>query len=227
MGVPSDHAYGDKHGSSFLIKKKCKEKNFFFFLIVAIATAIVAVAIVSSASWFTKSRRGQRIECRKRNSEAGCSIASFASDSSQQSSPDSFECWLLINIGYIRGGGRKFLGHFDAILFHNIRRIIQSGSYDEGTKMQKKRVLFVSFSVHMLLSDIWSRSSFWVFVHASWVLMSPKELPVYRRNESPLLKILVLFARYDMSEWCWRYLWHKMAFKISQEFPTVSLEVLP
>ena len=27
MGVPSDHAYGDKHGLIFLIKKKCKEKE--------------------------------------------------------------------------------------------------------------------------------------------------------------------------------------------------------
>ena len=44
--------------------------------------------IVSSASWLTKSRRGQRIEYWKRNSEAGCSIPSLVSDSSQQSSPD-------------------------------------------------------------------------------------------------------------------------------------------
>jgi len=27
MGVLSDHAYGDKHGPIFLIKKKCKEKR--------------------------------------------------------------------------------------------------------------------------------------------------------------------------------------------------------
>ena len=27
MGVPSDHAYGDKHGLIFLIKKKGKEKK--------------------------------------------------------------------------------------------------------------------------------------------------------------------------------------------------------
>ena len=27
MAVPSDHAYGDKHGLIFLIKKKCKEKK--------------------------------------------------------------------------------------------------------------------------------------------------------------------------------------------------------
>ena len=90
MGVPSDHAYGDKHGLIFLIKKKCKEKekrkrrrrrN----------RRYSHCCIVSSASRLTKSRRGQRIEYRKRNSEAGCSIPSFASDSSQQSSPDSFE----------------------------------------------------------------------------------------------------------------------------------------
>ena len=49
-----------------------------------------SVAIVSSASWLTKSRCGQRIKYRTRNSEADCSIPSLVSGStsSQQSSPD-------------------------------------------------------------------------------------------------------------------------------------------
>ena len=33
--------------------------------------------------------------------------------------------------------------------------------------------IYVSFSMRMLLSDIWSRSNFWVTVHASWVLIDP------------------------------------------------------
>ena len=140
-------------------------------------------------------------------------------------------CWLLNNIG--SEGGRKFLGHFWR---HFISQISEESSKvghtkrgeKEEEKNTKESVIFVSFSMHMLLSDIWSRSSFWVTVHASWVLMSAKELPVYRRNQSHLLlKMLALFARYDMSEWYWRYLWHKKAFTISQEFPTVSLDVLP
>ena len=80
MGVPSAYACGDKHGPISLIKKRKK--------VIGIATA---ASFVGSASWLTKSRRGQRIEYRKRNSEAGCSIPSLASDSSQQSSPNSFE----------------------------------------------------------------------------------------------------------------------------------------
>ena len=56
----------------------------------------------------------------------------------------------------------------------------------------------LSFSMHMLLSDIWSRSNFWVTVHASWVLMSVKQLihsPIYRLNQSLLLQMLASFAR--------------------------------
>ena len=49
-----------------------------------------SVAIVSSASWLTKSKCRQRIKYRTRNSEADCSIPSLVSGStsSQQSSPD-------------------------------------------------------------------------------------------------------------------------------------------
>ena len=48
MGVPSDHAYGDKHGLIFLIKKKCKEKKKKKKEeeeIVAIATAIATAQL--------------------------------------------------------------------------------------------------------------------------------------------------------------------------------------
>ena len=58
--------------------------------------------------------------------------------------------------------------------------------------------IYVSFSMRMFLSDIWSRSNFWVTVHASWVLMSVKQLihsPIYRLNQSLLLQMLVSFAR--------------------------------
>ena len=49
-----------------------------------------SVAIVGSVSWLTKSRCGQRIKYRTRNSETGCSIPSLVSGStrSQQSSPN-------------------------------------------------------------------------------------------------------------------------------------------
>ena len=52
--------------------------------------------------------------------------------------------------------------------------------------------IYVSFSMRMLLSDIWS--NFWVTVHTSWVLMSVKQLihsPIYRL----LLQMLASFAR--------------------------------
>ena len=52
--------------------------------------------------------------------------------------------------------------------------------------------------MRMLLSDIWSRSHFWVIVHASWVLMLVKQLihsPSYRLNQSLLLQMLVSFDR--------------------------------
>ena len=58
--------------------------------------------------------------------------------------------------------------------------------------------IYVSFSMRMLLSDIWSRSNFWVTVHASWVLMSVRQLihsPIYRLNQSLLLQMLASFAR--------------------------------
>ena len=58
--------------------------------------------------------------------------------------------------------------------------------------------IYVSFSMRMLLSDIWSRSNFWVTVHASWVLMSVKQLihsPIYRLNQSLLLQMLASLAR--------------------------------
>ena len=58
--------------------------------------------------------------------------------------------------------------------------------------------IYVYFSMHMLLSDIWSRSNFWVTVHVSWVLMSVKQLihsPIYRLNQTLLLQMSASFAR--------------------------------
>ena len=87
--------------------------------------------------------------------------------------------------------------------------------------------IYVSFRMRMLLSDIWSRSNFWVTVHASWVLMSVKQLihsPIYRLNQSLLLQMLASFTRFvwvtdDI------ILWPKMALEMFQEFPTVSLDI--
>ena len=65
--------------------------------------------------------------------------------------------------------------------------------------------IHVSFSMRMLHSDIWSRSNFWVTVHASWVLMSVKQLihsPIYRLNHSLLLQMLVSFARCYSDDIC-------------------------
>jgi len=84
--------------------------------------------------------------------------------------------------------------------------------------------------MRMLLSDIWSRSNFWVTVHASWVLTSAKQIdrvpPIYRLNPSLLLQMLVSFARSytclsDSEDICGQ----TMEFKMSQVFPTVSLDI--
>jgi len=83
--------------------------------------------------------------------------------------------------------------------------------------------IYMSFSMGMLLLDIWS--NFWVTVHTSWVLMSVKQLihsPIYRLNHfccKCWLHLLVLF------EWFWWCLWPKIALEMSQEFLTVSLDI--
>ena len=77
----------------------------------------------------------------------------------------------------------------------------------------------------MLLSDIWSRSNFWVTLLASWVLMSVKQLihsPIYRLNQSLLLHMLASFPRSVWFQW---NLWPKMALEMSQEFRTISLDI--
>ena len=77
----------------------------------------------------------------------------------------------------------------------------------------------------MLLSDIWSRSNFWVTLLASWVLMSVKQLihsPIYRLNQSLLLQMLASFPRSVWFQW---NLWPKMALEMSQEFRTISLDI--
>ena len=166
--MPSDHAYGDMHGLKRrnMKKKKRREKSHRYS----------HCWIVSSVSCLTKSKRGQRIEYRRWNSETGCSISSLASDSSQQSSPESFE---VFTANYCRWS--EILGTFWR---HFISQISEESSKVGHTKrgvggggVEGGRIIFVSFSVRMLLSDIWSRSIFWVTVHASWVLMSAKQLP--------------------------------------------------
>ena len=126
MGMPSDHAYGDMRGLKrrTMKKRKKEEKK---------SHRYSHCCIVSSVSCLTKSKRGQRIEYRRRNSEAGCSISSLASDSSQQSSPESFEAFTA---NYCRVISKEAVGNSWDILtpfyFTNIRRIIQNGSYEAG-----------------------------------------------------------------------------------------------
>ena len=94
--------------------------------------------------------------------------------------------------------------------------------------------IYVSFSMHMLLSDIWSRSNFWVTVHVSWVLKSAKRSIVYQgltylqTNQSHFCYKCWLHSL-DMTlfEWFWRYLWPKTTFKMSQKFSTVSFGYYP
>ena len=87
--------------------------------------------------------------------------------------------------------------------------------------------MYVSFSMGMILSDIWSRSNFWVtacFLSA---------------DVSKTIDSLTHFTDWighfcckcwlqslDLFEWFWWYLWPKMALEMSQEFWTVSL-ILP
>ena len=92
--------------------------------------------------------------------------------------------WLASKGGIIQGDGRKLLGHFT----RHFRSQTSSESSSQGhmkrinPKFATKKVsfmIFVSFRVRMLLSDVWSRSSFWVTVHASRVLVSAKQSIVY------------------------------------------------
>ena len=67
--------------------------------------------------------------------------------------------------------------------------------------------------MHMYLSDIWSRSNFWVTLHTSWVLMSVNNC------------CKCWLHSLDLFEWFWWCLWPKMALEMSQTFPTVSLDI--
>ena len=99
----------------------------------------------------------------------------------------------------------------------------------------KKWVLynFVSFGMGLLLSDIkfWSWSSFWVTVHASWVLCRQKIDRVLRThpftdcNQAHLCRKCSLHSlNMTLFQLFW-YLWPTMASKMSEEFPTVSLDI--
>ena len=85
--------------------------------------------------------------------------------------------------------------------------------------------IYVSFRMRMLLSDIWSRSNFWVTVHPFWVLISVKQLihsPIYRLNH---FCCKCWLHSLDLFEWFWWYLWPKMALEMSQEFLTITLNI--
>ena len=125
-------------------------------------------------------------------------------------------------------GGRKFLGH---LIRHNLWqitniRIVQTGSY----KVNKPKICN-----RKLLSDIWSRSNFWLSNRARFpsadvggkTIDRTEDSPIYRLNQSLSLQMLALFARSYMTlfEWFWWYLCPKMAYKMPQVFsPTVSLD---
>ena len=111
------------------------------------------------------------------------------------------------------------------LLFAAIYQIYRKRINPKFARESECNHINVAFSMPMLLSDIWSRSNFWVNLHPSWVLMSVKQLihsPIYRLNQS-LLQMLASFL--DLFEWFWWYLWPKMALEMSQEFPTVSLDI--
>ena len=69
-------------------------------------------------------------------------------------------------------------------------------------------------------------------VHASWELTSAKQsilswgLTHLQTNQSHFCcECLLHWLDMTLSEWFWWYLWPKMAFKMSQEFPTVFLDM--
>ena len=107
---------------------------------------------------------------------------------------------------WVASNGRKFLGHFIC----HFRSQISSDSSKQG---HMKRInpkfttetRFLSYlypqveCASMFLSDFWSRSSFWVTVRASRVLMSAKQSIVYwglahLQTETKLLLLLQMLA---------------------------------
>ena len=117
-------------------------------------------------------------------------------------------------------------------------KLSQTGSYEANKPKvcNKKWVLSTvwSFSVRMLLLDIWSRSNFWVTAHTSWVLKSAKRSVVYQglaylqTNQSHFCyKCWLQSLDMTLLEWFWRYLWPKATLYMSQEFPTVSFGYYP
>ena len=134
----------------------------------------------------------------------------------------------MIN-GSIQRGGRKFLGHFirhNLWQITNIIRIVQTGTYEANKPKICNR---------KLLSDISSRSNFWLSNRARFLgadvgktINCTEDSPIYRLNQSLSLQMLASFARSYMTlfEWFWWYLWPKMAYKMPQALPTVSLDWL-
>ena len=137
---------------------------------------------------------------------------------------------------YIQGGGRKhFTRHFGSQTV--IIWIIQSGSY-EANKLKicinKKFVLwylcpsvrvysFQTFDLDLVsekpctLPGCWCRQN-----NRSCI----EDSPIYRLNQNYFCCKCWLHSLEYMTliEWFW-YLWPKMAFKMPQEFPSVSLDI--
>ena len=79
--------------------------------------------------------------------------------------------------------------------------------------------VFLSFILHILLSNIRSGSSFLVTVQASQVLMTAKKSTVY---VNAISKNCLHSLDMTIFEWL-EYFWHKMAFKMSQNiYPWVK-----
>ena len=84
-----------------------------------------------------------------------------------------------------------------------------------------------------MVIDVWSRSSFRVTqcrLPASWLLMSAKQLilisPFTECNKTHFCcKFWIHSLDMKLFYWFKWYKWLKMAFKISQEYPTASLDI--
>ena len=136
--------------------------------------------------------------------------------------------------GNIQGGGWKFPGHF---IHHFRSRILSETSKLAHTKeinstFSTKSEFYhinVSFSVRMLLSNIWS--SFWVCTLPECMSTKQSIVCCWRHthlqteSKSRLLQMLASLDSLDMTLFEWLR-WF-IAFKMSQEFSTASLDITP
>ena len=135
----------------------------------------------------------------------------------------------------IQVDGRQFLGYF----IRQFRSHISPESSKHGhTKRINPKFATESKFYHICVLQSayapfrhWSRSSFWLTMHASWVLTSAKQSIVHRglTHLQTVIKVtfIAMLASLDMTqfEWFWWYLWPKIAFKMSQVFPTIPLDI--